>query len=741
MRAVRLAGVLGLLAPAALCAQPTAADLPCDTVRHEVFRSITRGWSLSADSRPQATAELVPGGGIRLTLLEGHNSYRDALAEQLARDENFVFDMEATVSRGGAGLIFGFIKQKKHDGLFLQNGSSEVVVRHYSPAGYQEVRKNAAGAETTGRHRFQVARVGSRLYYSIDGQLVDSSDYFAGPATESYYLGFQLVGAGSELTVHSLTVRQRSRVRLAPDAPRVVSRQRLAFCTTRPEYVPMVSADGQRLYFSRCMGKAGGKVSETNYDILLAERGSANEWRTPQPLPAPLNTVAHNENVVSVSPDGRSLLVKDHLNKGSEVAQTVQQGDGSWTVPTPFASDDLADQGERANHFLHAGGMVMVTAYGTDKTDVHTSDLYVRLRKPDGSWGKALSLGPVVNTPRCEQAPFLAPDGKTLYFSSYGHPGYGDADIFVTRRLDDTWTNWSEPLNLGRGINTPNYEGYFSLSASGDRAYLVSQEPDAAETDTDIYELTLPAPLRPAPAVLVRGRVLDARTGQPLPAAEVRYETLPSGQEAGLVLESAGAFKIALPVGAQYGFRASATGYFAVNENVDLSSTTQYGEVQRDLLLWPMASPVAPANPRLAALQLPPAASAPPAAAASLPTPAPAASAEEKIILNNVFFEQSKPVLLPASFPELQRLAQTLRDNPTLRLRLEGHTDNGGESKKNLVLSEQRVAAIRTYLVRQRIKADRLTTVGYGDTRPVAPNDTEANRARNRRVEFAVVAR
>lgn len=244
----------------------------------------------------------------------------------------------------------------------------------------------------------------------------------------------------------------------------------------------------------------------------------------------------------------------------------------------------------------------------------------------------------------------------------------------------------------------------------------------------------------------MRGRILDARTGQLVPGAQVRYEQLPNGEQAGQVAAATGAFEIALPAGQQYGFRAEAEGYVAASDNLDLSAVKTGGEVSRDLYLLPDVGRLAalPVAPRPAAdtagnasLKLKPTTAATPAP----PSLAAPAREEARLVLNNVFFEQGKPVLLPASFPELKRLAQTLKGNSSLRIRLEGHTDNQGDAGKNQLLSEQRVAEIKKYLIRQQVAADRLETIGYGPTRPVAPNDVEANRRRNRRVEFAILQR
>ena len=156
-------------------------------------------------------------------------------------------------------------------------------------------------------------------------------------------------------------------------------------------------------------------------------------------------------------------------------------------------------------------------------------------------------------------------------------------------------------MNLGPGVNTPLYESYFSLPASGEYAYLASREPGSTFYDVEIYSLRLPAALKPAATVLVRGRVLDARTNQPIANADMRYEQLPAGTEVGhLRLGGSGTYEIALPAGQQYGFRAEAPGYLAASNNLDLSAATAYAERTQDLYLLPLAEPVTAADTRVA---------------------------------------------------------------------------------------------------------------------------------------------
>lgn len=201
---------------------------------------------------------------------------------------------------------------------------------------------------------------------------------------------------------------------------------------------------------------------------------------------------------------------------------------------------------------------------------------------------------------------------------------------------------------------------------------------------------------------MIKGKVLNIKTKQPV-AAEIFYETLPEGKEAGVARSnpSTGDYKILLPCGKQYGYRAEAKGYITVNENFDLSTVTKYTEIEKDLYLVPI-------------------------------------EVGQKITMNNVFFKQSKSELLPSSFPELNRLVQIMNDNPTMEIELKGHTDNQGDPQKNLILSNERVMVVRAYLIQRGISAKRITGQGFGGTQPLASNDTEESRKLNRRVEFEI---
>jgi outer membrane protein OmpA-like peptidoglycan-associated protein len=220
----------------------------------------------------------------------------------------------------------------------------------------------------------------------------------------------------------------------------------------------------------------------------------------------------------------------------------------------------------------------------------------------------------------------------------------------------------------------------------------------------DIYEFELPPALRPRPVAFVWGKVTDP-SGKPLPAGIV-YEFLKTGQGAGHAAAKAGdgRYQIALPIGEDYAFRASASGYVAVSDRIDLVKAKEGDRFERNLVLVPL-------------------------------------EVGQTIRLNNVFFDTAKTTLLPESTRELDRLVALLTSMPALRIEVRGHTDNVGSAADNLTLSAGRAAAVVSYLTARGIAASRLQSKGFGETAPIGSNATDEGRQLNRRVEFVVVAR
>ena len=736
--------------------QALAQQLPPDTLLFSTAR--TNAWQMPLADK---VAELTPAG-YHLRYIDADTAGSTIAADYFTLNAAADYSLEVRLRvHGRAGLLWGYRKRRNSDSphpsdyqilqLELDHATPLVVLWHVRTGRVEKLFQQTvpAGFDKDAPHTLRVAREGARVRFFLDGkplyELPAPADW-PGPRQE---IGLHVEKAGSEAWMSEALFRHHWHIRRAPGVPAGFRRERLASLNSLgEELAPIVSANGQFLFFTRTMGNPA-VPNERNEDIFVSERAPDGSWRAPHNLGPPVNT-STSDDLVQVSPDGQTLLVKgQYQGNGNRtlggVSQSTRQADGTWSLPQSYTQAlNIRNLGLRLTRTLSASGTVALVT-GDTLGNINHGDIYFSLRQPDGSWAPLQSLGPDINTRGSDQCPFLAPDGKTLYFSSNGHPGYGNNDIFVSTRLDDTWQHWSPPLNLGPGVNTPGYESYFSLPASGEYAYLVSEEPSSEFYDTDIYRLRLPPSLKPAATVLVRGRVLDARTNQPIANADMRYEQLPAGTEVGhLRLGGAGGFEIALPAGQQYGFRAEAPGYLAASNNLDLAKTTAYGEVTQDLYLLPLTPPTEPLPTTAAKVQAGRLDAAVPQQVRGVALAKPAPPAEERIVLNNVFFVRGKPQLLAGSFPELNRLAQTLAANPGLAIRLDGHTDNTGDAqdpKPNQVLSEQRVAAVKAYLAKRGVAASRLSTQGYGGSRPVAPNDNEAHKAQNRRVEFVVLSR
>lgn len=468
------------------------------------------------------------------------------------------------------------------------------------------------------------------------------------------------------------------------------------------ELMPCVTADGKELYYVRAMHNRnmGHRVNPDDQDIYVSQWENG-EWGPSLNIGPPINTYYANAHL-NVTPDGNMMIVQGlYIDNGRRwrpgFSYSLRTETG-WSMPRPLIIDGYYNMDpEWMTASQTADGQHLLLAI-EDSTSLGGLDLYVSHRLADSSYTHPHNLGPDINTPQRDVSAFLAPDGRSLYFATEGRGGAGSFDLFVAYRLDDSWTRWSTPQNLGAPLNTPGFEGYPSLTAQGDMLYYVHNDETSLP---DLWRCPLPDSLRPDHTLLVRGTVRDATTRQPL-TAEVRYHYLQTGREAGVARSrpGSGQYQVALPAHEWYALRAEATGYYPLSEQLDLITTLpEQRVIERDLLLQKIETGVA-------------------------------------VPLRNVFFAFDSTSLQPQSRDELDRLLQLLASQPALRLRIEGHTDNQGTADYNLRLSQGRADAVRNYLLQHGIAPERIQAQGLGDTQPVLPNTTTGGRAANRRVAF-----
>lgn len=476
------------------------------------------------------------------------------------------------------------------------------------------------------------------------------------------------------------------------------------------ELRPTISADGNHLYFiceNHPLNTAYNTVRNSQ-DIWYCSRDSAGNWSDAKHLGFPLNTYHYNA-VYWISPDNNRLLLRNAFINGdyygNGVSMSYKTAKGRWSPPEMLRIKNYYkyDRGRQNGATMGHNGQTLLL-YMTEKAGGYNNDIYVCFLQKDSTWTEPKSLGKKINlTDYNEMTPYLAADGQTLYFSSNRPGGMGDNDIWVSKRLDDTWTKWSEPVNLGAPINTPDWDAFFTLDAGGEYAYMTSSL--AGYGESDIVRVKLLEQEKPDPVVLVSGNVYNKKTGLPLSASLI-YETLPDGTLAGNGSSAPqdGAFKIVLPYDKNYLIRATADKFFAQSENLNLDSLVKAGhrEIHKDLYLVPI-------------------------------------EIGQVVRLNNVFFDFDKWNLRPESYIELSRVVTLLKENPKIAIEMSAHTDSYGSDDYNFKLSDNRARSVMEYIVSQGIDQSRITSQGYGETKPVALNDTPENRQLNRRVEFTIM--
>ncbi|MFZ5972979.1 MAG: OmpA family protein [Bacteroidota bacterium] len=478
------------------------------------------------------------------------------------------------------------------------------------------------------------------------------------------------------------------------------------------EINPLLSPDGKTLYFSRRNHPQNVGGVNDKEDIWYSELGADGKWTLAQNMGPDFNNEFPNfvNAVSSATPDGKSVLMvlgNRYLPNGKMLAGVSISDNigGQWTKPRPLNIENDYNFNEKANYFLTNTRKALLMS--VEREDSRGGrDLYVSFAKNDTLWTEPLNLGAVLNTAGDESAPFLASDNETLYFSSNGFSGYGGSDVYMSKRLDDTWTNWSEPKNMGPDINSKGEDLFFNIPAASDYAYYSrSQEGD----NTDIYRAKLPFYKSPTPYVIVKGKLVDAKTGQPI-GAKIIYERLPDGTEAGIAHSDprTGEYEIRLPGGYQYGVRAEAEGHISENQSLDLRNFLKDGVVDNS-------------NMTLAPIEV---ARIEPAAT---------------ITLNNIFFDFAKAVLKPESFPELNRIVDLLNQRATMQVEIAGHADATGPEDYNMLLSKFRADKVAGYLIEKGIAKERITISYFGETKPAESNETKEGRTKNRRVEFIIL--
>ncbi len=461
-----------------------------------------------------------------------------------------------------------------------------------------------------------------------------------------------------------------------------------AINTEHWEYFPYMTPDGKLLAFTRLQNN-----QEDIYVSTKTEKG----FSPAVSLGNIINT-ADNEGAETMNADG-TLLFFTACNRmdgyGSCDIYFSQKLKGNWTAAMGIGKPINTSAWEAQPSFSSDGRALYFASSrpgGLGGKDIWVSYLDEQLK-----WSEPQNLGPNINTANDDQCPFIHADNQTLYFTSAGWPGMGGGDIYISRKTD---TGWTKAENLGYPINTETDDNGLAVSYDGKMAFLASNRENGFG-GLDIYSFELPEKMQPKRITYLKATVRDAVTKQLL-QANYSMTDLETKKESKGVTQN-GSFFATLEVNKNNALQIQQEGYLFYSRNINLTaeaSATQPFEME--VLLQPI-------------------------------------SANGKITLNNVFFDFDKSELKSESFAELDKLVELLLKNPAVKMEIAGHTDSKGDKKYNLLLSQKRAESVMEYLLKKGIDKLRLTAKGYGDTQPVAPNDTEENQAKNRRTEVKVL--
>ncbi len=481
--------------------------------------------------------------------------------------------------------------------------------------------------------------------------------------------------------------------------------------TADDEYLPMLSPDNQFLFFTRRVYEdSKSAMGKTERELLIQSRKKYDgTYSAGIPLPEPFNQGAY-QGGTSISVDNKLLFITIVNQEPTRDGRLFSNGDiffsefkdGSWTA--------LKSIGENINGRLTWEGQPSISA--DNKTLYFSSargednlggmDLYKVNRLPNGRWSDPINLGPTINTSGNEKSPFMHSDSYTLYFSSDGHPGVGGQDIFFTRMNE--FGSFDTPVNLGVPINTEEDEHGFMVSTDGKYGYFSS---DLGQKGLDIYYFDLPVEARPEEVVFVKGSIEsddpDAAKGMSIELKNMATNKVVEG----VVDESSGEYVavISAKESEDVMMMAKKEGY---------AFTSQYINSSADLVGKPK---------RVEAMEFNP------------------IKEGETYRINNVNFDTDSYMLKEYVMNILNEFIVFLEDNPSVRVAIHGHTDNVGDDRDNMELSTNRAKAVMNYLILEGISPSRLESKGFGETKPIASNDSAEGRAKNRRTEFIILSK
>lgn len=563
---------------------------------------------------------------------------------------------------------------------------------------------------------------------------------------------------------------------------------------------PRISPDGETLYFFRVDHPKNISGTEDIWSSNFQKEDSS--WSEATHLDEPINCHGQNA-VHWISKDGKTLLLHNEYYKNGTVGNGLSisyKEDGEWSFPKKMKIKGYKNE-DVCSFYLTDSQDALIMCIRQKKKSENRQDLYISFPKGKSGrkWSKPESMGDVLNTKGTEATAWINHKEDTMYFSSDGHRGsVGGMDIYRTVRLDTTrWDQWSKPVNLGEPYNTPDDEYYFTIPDKGDYIYMAHHFGLNGDTlpHSDIVRIRLKDKFI-EPALFVSGYLIDDFTKDTIPG-KVTFKLFDSGEievvsesnvdlgykaklpgrekysytaegelgryipkdgtidvttltrgedekslniylkrKPGLLLSGfemnevrkedtipgtiiitlAGTDKVYktinvdsilgyeafLEPGQKYDLKYNSRGYLSKIETIDLTGLSEYKEQEKDMYLLPLEEGI-------------------------------------QFEIKNIFFALDKADLLPTSFNELDNLVNVMKDFPMIIVEISGHTDSQGSDVYNQNLSQRRSQSVVNYLIKEGIPKAQFVAKGYGETVPVATNETREGRQLNRRVEFKIL--
>lgn len=470
------------------------------------------------------------------------------------------------------------------------------------------------------------------------------------------------------------------------------------------EYGPLISMDNKSIFFCRL---DNASKDENIYVSSFKDQ----EWQMAEYLEG-LNTTTKDEGPLAISADNQQIIIFNGAIRNGDMEISTRSAKG-WSKPVSLPNtintnswdaDAMISSNGNALLYVSEHSKVLDLKQEGDIKGFHGSntgnrDIFVSIKDDNGNWQQPINLGDAINTPFAERTPFLHPDMKTLYFSSDGHGGLGHLDVYKTTRLDDTWQNWTTPVNLGKAINSSQNDWGYRVTTDGQTAYFAALNDDG---DEDIYYIQLPKEYRPATVSIITG-TLTTDEGLAIDA-EIVWEDMNTGKELGRLRSdpTSGTFFIAVPNNRAYSYYISKEGYYPRASFIDLKNTNSMLTINEQLNMVNINDMV---EKNLA------------------------------IPLTNVFFKDNSTDFKTTAHWSLNRLAKLIQKEK-LTVTIFSYTDNLGLPKNNLSLSQNRANNIKEYLINQGCKVSKITAKGMGATSPIGNNQTEEGRQLNHRIEI-----